>query len=81
MEPGRAANHRKEAIMEAGMGTIWAWLFLAGTAGLFGWGFWMGLKGLASSHQPWLEYGHLPGGPGSYDVRYSVEKSALDRAA
>jgi hypothetical protein len=67
--------------MEAEMGTIWAWLFLAGTAGLFLSGIWMGVRGLSARHEPWLEFGHVPGGAGSYDVRYHAVPQIAAHAA
>jgi len=51
------------------MGTIIAWLFLGATTALFLWGFWMGYQGIRAHHQPWLSFGHAPGGRGSFDAR------------
>jgi hypothetical protein len=51
------------------MGTITGWLFMGATTALFLWGFWMAYKGIRADHQPWLSFGHAPGGRGSFDSR------------
>lgn len=51
------------------MGTITGWLFIGATAALFLWGIWLGYRGIRAPHQPWLSFGHKPGGRGSFDSR------------
>jgi hypothetical protein len=43
---------------------------LAFTYALFGWGFWLGYKGITANHPAHVDFGHAPGAPGTYDPIY-----------